>query len=96
MWLRIVHFFNFLYVLFAVVVGVLFVGELAINAVQRPDDRVQTIIRAFAASSSYFVLLVLTIVAIKICEAFLRVVPACIRYWIETTEERRKCLPQPE
>ncbi|MCP4785818.1 MAG: hypothetical protein GY903_05400 [Fuerstiella sp.] len=25
----------------------------------------------------------------KILEAFLRVAPACIRYWIETTEERR-------
>jgi small neutral amino acid transporter SnatA (MarC family) len=72
-------------VLWGIHVIMLLVEERQNNPAANWEDVVVSI----AVPLVVFLFLALTYISLRVSEAFLRVAPACIRYWIETTEERR-------
>ena len=89
LWLKWVHFTCVVelaaWVLWGIHVIMLLVEERQNNPAANWEDVVVSI----AVPLVVFLFLALTYISLRVSEAFLRVAPACIRYWIETTEERR-------
>ena len=96
LWLKAVHCVNFICLsllvcaiaLAAFTVGMFVVKEAANN----PENLLSCLKLGVLLATEYLIaaaVLFVLYVNMMILEAFLRIVPACIRYWIETTEERR-------
>ena len=89
LWLKWIHLLMLLNFLSAGAFGIWLVVSVFRFTLTAPAMNWTLIYLTFATPVTILLLLVLSFVALRIFEAILRVFPAAMRYWIETTEERR-------
>ena len=86
-WLRLMHLASLAVLLFMAFMAVRMLS-LEFNAIQQNGPRnLSGMLLKVAAGSYGYLMMFLLLMAIQ---AILRLVPASLRYWIETTEERRR------
>ncbi len=88
LWLKWVHLLSVLDFIVWVGYGAYVFSE-AMKVWQEPAPTIAKVVVSVAVPGAIFIALALGFICLRISEAFLRLAPACIRYWIETTEERR-------
>ncbi len=89
LWLKWVHFTCVVDLVVWILWGIHVIMRLFEERQINPAATWQDIAVSIAVPLIVFLVLALVFISLRISEAFLRIVPACIRYWIETTEERR-------
>ncbi|MCP4782854.1 MAG: hypothetical protein GY903_22870 [Fuerstiella sp.] len=89
MWLKWVHFTCVVELAAWVLWGIHVIMLLIDERQNVPAANWADVVASIAVPLILFLVFVMTFISLRISEAFLRIVPDCIRYWIETTEERR-------
>ena len=88
-WLKWIHFLARLDLLGWAMWGTFVVSRIFAMWQRDPKITVQKIVATLLTQLVVFGVLALGFVMMRVSEAFLRVIPASIRYWIEATEEQR-------